>query len=48
MPKFFEGLVDKLVVPAGARDMQAFDDELQASACANSGRVTRVTSSNST
>ena len=28
MPKFTEGLADKLHVPAGARDMQVFDDEL--------------------
>jgi hypothetical protein len=30
-PKFFEGLVDKLVVPARARNMQTFDDELPGS-----------------
>ncbi len=28
MPKFIEGFADKLVVPAGARDVQVFDDEL--------------------
>jgi integrase len=28
MPKFIEGLADKLQVPAGARDAQIFDDEL--------------------
>ena len=28
MPKFIEGFADRLVVPAGARDVQVFDDEL--------------------
>jgi integrase len=28
MPKFIEGFADKMIVPAGARDAQAFDDEL--------------------
>jgi len=28
MPKFIEGFADKLIVPTGARDVQAFDDEL--------------------
>jgi integrase len=28
MPKFIEGFADKLHVPAGARDVQVFDDEL--------------------
>lgn len=28
MPKFIEGFADRLQVPAGARDVQAFDDEL--------------------
>ncbi len=28
MAKFIEGFVDKMIVPAGARDAQAFDDEL--------------------
>jgi hypothetical protein len=28
MPKFTEGYADKLEVPAGARDVQVFDDEL--------------------
>ena len=28
MPKFVEGFADKLVVPAGAKDIQVFDDEL--------------------
>ena len=28
MPKFIEGFADKLIVPAGARDVQVFDDEL--------------------
>ena len=28
MPKLIEGFADKLVVPAGARDLQVFDDEL--------------------
>jgi len=28
MPKFTEGFADKLMVPPGARDVQAFDDEL--------------------
>ena len=28
MPKFVEGFVDRLQVPAGAKDAQAFDDEL--------------------
>jgi hypothetical protein len=28
MPKFIEGLADKLTVPPGARDVQVFDDEL--------------------
>src|SRR5688572_3728651 len=28
MPKFTEGFADKLTVPPGARDVQAFDDEL--------------------
>jgi hypothetical protein len=27
MPKFVEGFVDKLQVPAGAKDVQVFDDE---------------------
>ena len=28
MPKLVEGLADRLVVPAGARDVQVFDDDL--------------------
>ena len=28
MPKFVEGFVDRLQVPAGAKDAQPFDDEL--------------------
>src|SRR5436190_23309946 len=28
MPKFVEGFADRLKVPDGARDVQAFDDEL--------------------
>ena len=28
MPKLIEGFADKLKVPAGAREVQVFDDEL--------------------
>jgi hypothetical protein len=28
MPKFFEGFTDRLKVPEGARNVQAFDDDL--------------------
>jgi hypothetical protein len=28
MPKFYEGFADEVIVPAGKRDVQVFDDEL--------------------